>query len=65
MLKCYIWSIQTYGCEAWSWSAELIRRIEAAEMLVLRKILRISYIDHVINVEVLLRAGFERELRKK
>ena len=45
-------SIFLYACESWTLTAELQRRIQAMEMRSYRKILRISYKDHVINEEV-------------
>ena len=45
-------SIFLYACESWTISAELRRRIQAMEMWFYRKILRISYKDHVTNEEV-------------
>ena len=40
-----------YACESWTLTAEL-QRIQAMEMMFYRKILRISYKDHVTNEEV-------------
>lgn len=62
LLKCYIWSILTYGCEAWTLTPALVANIEAAEMWFLRRMLRISYVHRVTNTEVLRRAGVRREL---
>ena len=45
-------SIFLYACESWTLTAELQRRIQAVEMKCYRKILRISYKDHVTNEEV-------------
>ena len=45
-------SIFLYACESWTLTAELQRRIQAMEMRRYRKILRISYKDHVTNKEV-------------
>ena len=39
-------------CESWTLTAELHRRIQAMEMRCYRKILHISYKDHVTNEEV-------------
>ena len=51
-----MWSLVTtiflYACESWTLTAELQRRIRAMEMWCYRKILRISYKDHVTNEEV-------------
>ena len=44
-------SIFLYACESWTLTAEL-KRIQIMEMRFYRKILRISYIDHVTNEEV-------------
>ena len=45
-------SIFLYACESWTLTAELQRRIQAMEMRCYRKILNISYKDHVTNKEV-------------
>lgn len=42
-------SIFLYGCEAWTLNKDLERRIQAFEMRCYRKILNISYKDHVTN----------------
>ena len=52
-LKCsFVTSIFLYAGESWTLTAELKRRILAKEMRCCRKILRISYKDHVTNSEV-------------
>ena len=45
-------SLFLYACESWALTAELQRRIQAVEMRCYRKILRISYKDHVTNEKV-------------
>ena len=45
-------SIFLYACESWTLAPEFKRRIQAMEMRCYRKILRISYKDHVTNEEV-------------
>ena len=45
-------SIFLYACESWTITAELQRRMYAREMRCYRKVLRISYKDHVTNEEV-------------
>ena len=45
-------SIFLYASESWTLTAELQRRIQAMEMRCYRKILHISYKDHVTNEEV-------------
>ena len=53
-------SIFLYACESWTLTAELQRRIQAMEMRCYRKILHISYKDHVTNEEV--RAKIQRAI---
>ena len=45
-------SIFLYACETWTLTVQLQRKKQAMEMRCYRKILRISYTDHVTNVEV-------------
>ena len=62
VLNCYIIPILTYACETWTINPPLERKIEAAEMWFLRRILKISYTNRVSNEEVLRRASVRREL---
>ena len=49
--RSLVTSIFLYACEPWTLTAELKRRIQAMEMRCYRKILCISYKDHVTNEE--------------
>ena len=51
-MRSLVTSIFLYACESWTLTAEFQRRIQATEMRCYRKILRISYKDHVTNKEV-------------
>ena len=51
-MRSLVTSIFLYACESWTLTAELQRRIQAMEMRCYRKILHISYKDHVPNEEV-------------
>ena len=51
-MRFLVTSIFLYACESWTLTAQLQRRIQAMEMRCYRKILRISYKDHVTNEEV-------------
>ena len=62
LLKCYVWSTLLYGSEAWTVSTKMLNKLEATEMWFLRKMQRISYTEHVTNVEVLRRAHTTRKL---
>ena len=65
VLECYVTPVLVYGCESWTISGEMERRIEAAEMWFYRRMLRISWIDRVTNEEVLRRIGAKRSLLHK
>ena len=51
-MRSLVTSIFLYACESWILTAELQRKIHATESRCYRKILRISYKDHVTNEEV-------------
>ena len=51
-MRSLVTSISLYACESWTLTAELQRRIQAMEMRCYRKILCISYKDHVTNEDV-------------
>ena len=46
-MRSLVTSILLYACESWTLTAELQRRMQAMEMRCYRKILHISYKDHV------------------
>ena len=50
-------SIFVYACETWTITADIERKIQALEMRCFRKLLDISYIDHITNEEVKARIG--------
>ncbi|GFR77004.1 hypothetical protein ElyMa_000497700 [Elysia marginata] len=47
LFRSLVSSILTYGCETWTLLADMKRRIQVFENKCLRKLLRISYKDHV------------------
>ena len=51
-----------YGSEAWTISNTMKKRLDALEMWFLRRMLRVSWRDHVTNDEVLRRAQTNRTL---
>ena len=55
LLKTYVWSVFTYGCEAWTIRKEMMDKIRAYEMWVYRRLLKIRWTDRVSNEEVLRR----------
>ena len=52
LMRSLVTAISMYACDSWTLTAELQRRIQAMEMRCHRKILHISYKDHVTNEEV-------------
>ena len=55
--KCFVWSKLLCGCEAWSIRKDFRRKLDAAEIGFIRRMLRIPWKDKVTNEEVLRRAG--------
>ena len=51
-MRTLILTIFLYACESWTLTAEIERRIQAFEMRCYRRLLNISYKDHVTNEEV-------------
>ena len=60
LMRFLVTFIFLYACEPWTLTAELQRRIQAMETRCYRKVLRISYKDHVTNEEV--RAKIQRAI---
>ncbi|GFR75435.1 endonuclease-reverse transcriptase, partial [Elysia marginata] len=52
LFRSLVISILTYGCETWTLLADTERRIQAFQNKCLRKLLRISYKNHVTNESV-------------
>jgi len=52
--------VALYGCETWTIGKEEERRLMAFEAWCLRRMLKISWIDHMTNEEVFRKAGEER-----
>ena len=63
--KCYIWSTLLYGAETWSISKKMMTKIEAFEMWVYRRVLRIPWTAHKTNKEVLDIIGSKTSLIKQ
>ena len=52
LMRSVVISIFLYACESWTLTAELEKRTQAFEMRCYRRLLNISYKDHVTNEEV-------------
>ena len=64
-VRTYIYSILLYGAEAWTLGVRSMGRIEAFEMWVCRRLLKISWTEHVSNERVLRRMGQGRSLLRE
>jgi len=53
MVKTVVWSVALYGSETWTLRKEDIKRIQAFEMWIWRKMEKISWTAHVSNEEFL------------
>ena len=52
LMRSLVMSIFLYACESWTLTTDTERRIQAMEMRCLRKLLGITYRDHISNEEV-------------
>ena len=52
LLRSLVMSIFLYSCETWTLTAEIERKIQTVEMRSFRRLLGISYKDHITNEEV-------------
>ena len=52
LVRSLVISVFLYACESWTLTAELKKRTHAFEMRCYRRLLNISYKDHVTNEEV-------------
>ena len=57
LMRSLAMSIFLYACETWTITVDIERRIQALEMRCFRKLLGISYRDHITNEEVKARIG--------
>ena len=55
LMRTLILTTFLYACESWTLTAEIERRIQALEVRCCRRLLNISYKDHVTNEKVLNR----------
>ena len=56
LVKCYTWSIASYGVETWMLQAVDQKHLESFEMWCWRRMEKISSTDHVRNEVVLLKS---------
>ena len=63
-IRSYIWSVVTYGSEAWTINKEVQNKINAFECWIYCRVLKISWKDMVRNKKVLDRMGINMHLAK-
>jgi len=61
-VKCYVWSVLLYGCETWTINGQDKKKLEAIEMWIWRRLLKISWTERKSNVDVLNQVGEKRIL---
>ena len=64
VLKAFIWSILLYGCECWTLTEDLERRLQAAEMWHIRRIMNTSWTEMKSKEEVMEMAWYKTSLLK-
>ena len=62
IVKTLVWTTLLYGPETWTLRKEDIRKLEALEMWIWRRMEKISWTDKITNEEVLERVGIVRQL---
>ena len=64
-LQYYIEPVLMYGCEAWTITKQIQKKLEAMEMWFLRRMLRIPWVEKKSNETVLREADTTRSLINK
>jgi hypothetical protein len=62
IVKTLVWTTLLHGSETWTLKKEDIRKLEALEMWLWRRMEKISWTDKITNEEVLERIGINRQL---
>ena len=62
LVKVFVWSVVLYGSETWTLQKEDIWRLEAFEMCIWRRMMKVSWTEHKTNEEVLQIVDTEREI---
>ena len=57
LMRSLTMSIFLYACDTWTLTADIERRIQTLEIICFRKLLGISYTDHITNEDMKARIG--------
>ena len=64
MVKTLVWSTLLYGSETWTLRKEDIRRLEAVEMWIWRRMEGVNWMDRITNGGILNKVGEKLQLIK-
>ena len=62
MVKAFVWSVALYGSETWTRQKEDIRRLEAFELWIWRRMMKVPWTEHKTNEEILKMVETERKI---
>jgi len=63
MVKAFVWSVALYGSETWTLQKEDIRRLEAFEVWIWRRMMKIvPWTEHKTNKQIVQIVETEREI---
>jgi len=57
LYNAIVLSVATYACDTWKMTAKIVQKLNVFHQRCLRKLLHVTYLDHITNEEVLKRAG--------
>jgi len=61
-VKVSVWSVALYGSEPWTLQKRDVERLEAFEVWIWRRMMRMSWTERKTNEEMLEAVGTQREL---
>ena len=53
MVKAFVWSVALYGSKTWTLQKEDIRRLEAFEIWIRRRMIKVPWTENKTNEEIL------------
>jgi len=62
MMKAFVWSVALYGSETWTLQKEDIRLLEAFEIWIWRRVMKVPWTEHKTNEDILQMVETEREI---
>jgi len=61
-VKAFVWSVALYGSETWTLQKEDIRRLEAFEIWICRRMMKVPWTEHKTNEVILQMVETERKI---